>query len=95
MYSWQSREQEYKGQGVYKGYACSLGAQKMKQIRPYGRGRVALHLPADHPLLAELRRQCLFEAVYRQKGQGVIAYDLAFPADQAARLRRELSENEL
>lgn len=64
----------------------------MKQLRPYGRDRVAIHLEAGHPALDDLKKQALFVTTYSQAGAPV-AFDLFFPADQAAQLRRELAEN--
>jgi hypothetical protein len=65
----------------------------MQTIRPYGRNRIAVHLPAGHPALDDLQAQALFVTSYSKAGQ-VIAFDLAFPAREAERLRRLLAEIE-
>mgnify|MGYP000474706859 CR=1 FL=1 len=65
----------------------------MQLIRPFGRNRIALHLPASHPALETLKAQALFAASYSKAG-AVIAFDLCFPASEVGNLKRLLAENE-
>lgn len=49
-----------------------------KAIRPYGRDKIAAHLPTGTRHLKLLRQAALFEAVYSQHGK-VTAFDLVYP----------------
>lgn len=64
----------------------------MQTIRPFGRNRIALHLPADHPALDRLKRLALSVATYSQAGK-VVAFDLCFEAHRSAELRRLLAQD--
>ena len=65
----------------------------MQAIRPYGRGKIAIHLPASHPALKALKAGALFAVTYSKAGE-IVAYDLAYPASEADRLRRIVAEIE-
>lgn len=60
-------------------------------IRPYGRGKIAIHVSASHPALKALKTGALFTATYSKAGE-IVAYDLAYPASEGERLRRLLAD---
>lgn len=67
---------------------------RSETIRPYGKDRIAVHLPAYHPLLSRLKRQALSVATYTDPNGKLVAYDLCFEASEAGRLRQLLAESE-